>query len=40
MIKVEVEFDTEYGQGYKERADEDLKITKVSQPYLDYPHYD
>ena len=40
MIKVEVEFDTEYGQEYKESADENLKITKVSLPYLEYPHYD
>jgi len=37
MIKVEVEFDTEYGQAYKEKLDADLKITKVSQPYLEYP---
>jgi len=40
MIKVEVEFDTKYGRMYKEKSDEDLKITKVSQPYLAYPHYD
>jgi hypothetical protein len=40
MIKIEVEFDTEYGQAYKEKPDADLKITKVSQPYLEYPHAD
>jgi hypothetical protein len=37
MIKIEVNFDTEYGQAYKEKPDADLKITKVSKPYLQYP---
>ncbi|HEV2665877.1 MAG TPA: hypothetical protein VG324_13250 [Blastocatellia bacterium] len=37
MIKIEVEFDTEYGHAYKKKPDADLKITKVSQPYLTYP---
>jgi hypothetical protein len=40
MIKIEVEFETEYDQGDKEKPDEELKITKVSQPYLEYPHRD
>jgi hypothetical protein len=40
MIKIEVEFDTEYGQAGEEKPDADLKITKVSQPYLEYPHRD
>jgi hypothetical protein len=40
MIQIEVKFDTEYGQAYKEKPDADLKITKVSQPYLKYPSMD
>jgi hypothetical protein len=40
MIKIEVEFDTEYGAAYEEKPDVELKITKVSQPYLEYPHMD
>lgn len=26
-----------YGQAYKEKPEADLKIKKVSQPYLEYP---
>ena len=37
MIKIEFEFDTEYRHVYKEKPDAELKITKVSQPYLTYP---
>ena len=40
MIQIGVEFDTEYGQAYKEKPDEDLKITKVSRPYLALPAMD
>jgi hypothetical protein len=40
MIQIEVKFDTEYGQAYKDKPDEDLKITKVSRPYLKYPSMD
>ena len=35
MIKVDVDFDTEYGQAYKERADRELKIKQISKPYLE-----
>ena len=40
MIKIEVEFDTEYGQRYKKKPDAELKITKISRPYLEYPQMD
>jgi hypothetical protein len=40
MIKVDVDFDTEYGQAYKPVPDEKLKIKSVSKPYLEYKHYD
>jgi hypothetical protein len=40
MIKVDVEFDVEYGQAYKERPDEGLKIKGISKPYLEYMHTD
>jgi hypothetical protein len=36
MIKVEVEFDAEYGQAYKEKPDRELKIKAISKPYLEY----
>jgi hypothetical protein len=36
MIKVEVEFDVEYGQAYKEKRNEELKIKAISKPYLEY----
>lgn len=36
MIKVDVEFDTEYGQAYKVKSDEELQIKSMSKPYLEY----
>jgi hypothetical protein len=35
MIKIDVDFDTKYGQRYKEKPDAELKITKVSKPDLE-----
>ena len=35
MIKVDVAFDTEYGQAYKEKPDRELKIKQISKPYLE-----
>ena len=35
MIKVNVDFETEYGQAYKERPDKELKIKQISKPYLE-----
>ncbi len=40
LIKIEVEFDTLYGQSYKPKPDNQLIITKISQPYLEYPTMD
>jgi hypothetical protein len=40
MIKVDVEFDTEYGQAYKTQPDEELKIKVISKPYLEYMFID
>jgi hypothetical protein len=40
MIKVEAEFDVEYGQAYKEKPDEELKIKAISKPYLEYMNTD
>jgi hypothetical protein len=40
MIQIEAKFDMEYGRAYKEKPDPDLKITKVSRPYLKYPSMD
>ncbi len=36
MIKIDVEFDSKYGREYKERPDSELKIRRVSKPYLEY----
>jgi|SRR5436853_5325851 hypothetical protein len=35
LIKVEVAFNTEYGQAYKEKPDRELKIGRISKPYLE-----
>ena len=35
MIKVEVVFETGYGQGFRERPDRELKIKQISKPYLE-----
>jgi hypothetical protein len=40
MIKVDVEFDTEYGQAYKVKRDEELKIKSMSKPYFEYRSID
>ncbi|MDQ3817391.1 MAG: hypothetical protein M3362_06840 [Acidobacteriota bacterium] len=40
MIKVEVAFDVEYGQAYREKPDEELKIKSISKPYLEYMNTD
>ncbi|HZS08400.1 MAG TPA: hypothetical protein VFD58_26440 [Blastocatellia bacterium] len=40
MIKVEVEFDTQYGRAYKETPDAKLKITRISRPYLEHQFMD
>jgi len=40
MIKVEAEFEVEYGQAYKVKPDEELKIRVISKPYLEYMHTD
>lgn len=40
MIKVEAEFDVEYGRDYKERPDKELKIKEISKPFLEYEHTD
>src|ERR1051325_4404234 len=35
MIKVDIDFDTEYGKAYKEKTDRELKIKQISKPYLE-----
>jgi hypothetical protein len=40
LIKIEVEFETPYGQAYKLKPDSQLIITKISQPYLEHPAKD
>jgi hypothetical protein len=35
-IKVDVQFNTTYGIKYRERPDSELRITKISAPYLGY----
>jgi hypothetical protein len=35
LIKVDVDFETEYGRAYKERPDRELKIKQISKPYLE-----
>lgn len=36
MIKVDVEFDVEYGQAYRAKPDKEIKIKGISKPYLEY----
>jgi len=40
MIKIDVDFDTKYGQAHRKVPDKDLRITKVSKPYLEYMYVD
>jgi len=40
MIKIDVEFDTQYGVRYAKKPDPELKITNVSKPYLEYASLD
>ena len=34
-IKVRVEFDVKYGQGYKEKPDAEIIIKSISKPYVE-----
>ena len=40
LIQVEVDFATRYGREYRPVPDAELRITKISAPYLAYPAVD
>ncbi len=39
-IKIEVELDTLYGREYQEKPDTEMKIIKISKPFLEPFNYD